>query len=50
MVRVTVVAVLITVFRAKAIKATKSIRAVIISNLVRGTSSSNLVIKVIRSN
>ena len=50
MVRVTVVAVLIPVSRGRGIRANKAIKVVFINNLVRGLSSSNLVIKVIRSN
>ena len=46
-VRVTVVVVLIPVSRAT--KTIKVIRVVIINNLVRGLSSSSLVIKVIHS-
>ena len=48
MVRVTVVAVLIPVFRVT--KAIKAIRAVIINSPVRGISNNNLDIKVTRSN
>ena len=47
MVRVTVVAVLIPVSRARGIRAIKAIKVVFINNLVRGLSSNNLVIKVI---
>ena len=48
MARVTVVAVLIPVFRVT--KAIKAIRAVIINSLVRGINKSNLNIKLTQSN
>ena len=43
------VAVLIPVFKAKAIKAIMAVKVVIINSLVMGINISNLVIKVIRN-